>query len=168
MTDDNIPTRQAIAAKDRSGKLTVTGKLKVALDAMLFEGSRRADAATLAGITDHGLRTALRKPHVARYYNEGLQVIRESERARNIYRLIEIRDAADNMPAVQAIKELELTPEQARSGQRGGPRSGYIIDLSDEPAGIVVRIFNPPAPAPASEPPMVDVTPNAKPIGGGR
>src|ERR1043165_1664625 len=55
MTDDIQPTRQAIAAKERSGKLTVTGKLKVALDEMLFKGSRRADAAAAAGMTDHGL-----------------------------------------------------------------------------------------------------------------
>jgi hypothetical protein len=155
---DITPTRQAIAAKNRSGKLTVSGKLKVALDAMLYDGSRRADAAKAAGITDHSLRTALRKPHVARYYNEGLVVLRESERARNIKRLTEIRDKADNMPAVQAIKELELTPEQARAGTHGGPRSGYIIDLSPDPPGVTIVIRHD-APAQPPQPDMVDVTP---------
>jgi hypothetical protein len=56
--DNDIPTRQSIAAKDRSGKLKVTGKLKVAIDKMLYEGSRRPDAAKTAGMTDHGLRSS--------------------------------------------------------------------------------------------------------------
>ena len=140
---DVTPTRQAIEAKDRSGKLTVTGKLKVAIDAMLFEGSRRADAAKSAGMTDHGLREAFKKPHVKAYYNQGLVVLRESERARNIRRLAEIRDAADNMPAVQAIKALEQMPDDVR-------------DLSDprQQPGITIRIINP-TPAP----PTIDVSP---------
>jgi hypothetical protein len=153
MTDnDTLQTRQAIAAKDRSGRMTVTGKLKVALDLMLFDGSRRDDAAKAAGMTIHGLREAFKKPHVKAYYNHGLVVLRESERARNIKRLTEIRDKADNMPAVQAIKELELTPEQARAGQHGGPRAGWAIDLSEQQAGVIIHIHHPPQP-------MIDVTP---------
>ncbi|WP_128948191.1 MULTISPECIES: hypothetical protein [Bradyrhizobium] len=50
------PTRQAAAAQNRSGKLTVLGKLKTAVDLMLYEGSRTADAAMAAGTTDYGLR----------------------------------------------------------------------------------------------------------------
>jgi hypothetical protein len=38
-------------------------------------------------------------------------VLRSSERARNIHRLVAIRDAANNMPAVQAIKTLEQIEE---------------------------------------------------------
>jgi hypothetical protein len=54
MTDDAKPiTRQAIAAKERSGKLTVSGKLKVAVDEMLYKAASRADAARVAGISDH-------------------------------------------------------------------------------------------------------------------
>jgi hypothetical protein len=145
MTDDTLPTRQSLAAKDRSGKLTVTGKLKVALDAMLYEGSRRADAAKAAGMTDHGLREAFKKPHVKAYYNAGLVVLRESERARNIKRLTEIRDKADNMPAVQAIKALEGLGDDLPVGL-GDPRQ--------QQPGISIRIIHQ-APAP----PMIDVTP---------
>ncbi|WP_342711276.1 hypothetical protein AAFG13_04765 [Bradyrhizobium sp. B124] len=76
MTDE--PTRQAIAAKDRSGRLTVSGKLKTALDLML-EGSRRCDAPTEAGMKPHSLREARKKPHVRAYWNHGLQVMRESK-----------------------------------------------------------------------------------------
>lgn len=158
MTDNTIPTRQAIAAKDRSGKLTVSGKLKVAIDAMLYEGARRADAAASAGLTDHAVRAALRKPHVLAYYNAGLVVLRESERARNIHRLIEIRDKAENMPAVQAIRDLELTPDQARAGDRG-PRAGWMIDLGARPAPGLVVVVN--TIGGEQHRPALDVTPNA-------
>jgi hypothetical protein len=42
-------------------------------------------------------------------------VLRTSEKARNVKRLCEIRDAANNMPAVQAIRALELIEEEQRS-----------------------------------------------------
>jgi hypothetical protein len=37
-----LPTRQAIEAKDRSARNRVTGKLKVAIEAMIWEGLPRA------------------------------------------------------------------------------------------------------------------------------
>src|ERR1035437_3009855 len=109
MTDDHKPiTCQAIAAKDRSGKLTVSGKLKVALDERLFKSSHRADGAIVAGMTDHGLREAFKKPHVKAYYNAGLEVLRTSERARNISSLAKVRPNSDNDRAVvSAAKALE-------------------------------------------------------------
>jgi hypothetical protein len=136
MTDDTIPTRQAIAAKERSGKLTVSGKLKVALDEMLFKGSRRAEAAEAAGMKDHSLREAFKKPHVKRYYNAGLEVLRTSERARNIAALARVRDSSQNgVAVVTAAKALEQLAEPNGPGGIGGGRgrSGYIIDLSDDP-----------------------------------
>ena len=152
MTDQtNLPTRQAIAAKGRSGKMTVSGRLKVALDEMLFKGSRRPDAAKVAGMTDHGLREAFKKPHVLKYYNAGLEVLRTSERARNISALARVRDGTDNgMATVAAAKALEQLAEPNGPGGPGGGRrggTGYLIDLS-EPAGVVIRIVSP-APAPA-------------------
>jgi hypothetical protein len=146
MTDDTTATRQAIAAKDRSGKLTVSGKLKVAIDLMLYEGSCRSDAAKAAGMTDHGLREAFKKSHVKGYYNAGLVVLRESERAKNIRRLAEIRDKADNMPAVQAIKTLEQLVD-ADEGSRGS--IGHSVP------GVTIRIIQPEAPRPT-----IDITPD--------
>jgi hypothetical protein len=164
MTNNVTPTRQAIAAKERSGKLTVTGKLKVAIDLMLFEGSRRADAATAAGMTDHGLREAFKKPHVKQYYNAGLQVLRESERARNILSLVAVRDGEGHtnpMARVSAAKALEQIAEPNGPGGPGGGRNttGWAIDLSDDqPAGITIRIINPPPTKPGDD--AIDVTPN--------
>jgi hypothetical protein len=120
MTNDLPPTRQAIAAKDRSGKLTVSGKLKVAIDLMLFEAASRSEAASKAGMTDHSLRAALRKSHVTAYYNQGLHVLRTSERARNISALARVRDTSENgMAVVSAAKALEQLAETESTAGRG-------------------------------------------------
>jgi hypothetical protein len=145
--NDTPPTRQAIAAQNRSGKLTVSGKLKVAVDLMLYEGASRPEAAAKAGMTNHGLRDALKRVHVKQYYNHGLEVLRTSERARNIKRLAQIRDAADNMPAVQAIKTLEMMDEEAEKRPVG------VQSLP----GLVIQLNV--ATPPAAPPPTIDVTP---------
>jgi hypothetical protein len=162
MTDEKLVTRQAIAAKERSGKLTVSGKLKIALDEMLFKGSRRADAAVAAGMTDHGLREALKKPHVKAYYNVGLEVLRTSERARNISALAKVRDESENgMAIVSAAKALEqLAEPNGPGGAAGGRRgTGWCIDLS-ESAGVVVHIVGPEQQSKLPTGPIIDVTPN--------
>jgi hypothetical protein len=121
-------TRQAVEAVDRSGRLQVTGKLKGAIDRMVWNGSPRDQAALEAGMSNHGLRDALKKPHVKTYYTEQLEVLRTSERARNIHRLAEIRDAANNMPAVQAIKALEEMHDPA-AGAKHLPTAGLVIHV---------------------------------------
>lgn len=147
-TADDIPTRQAIEAKDRSSPLKVTGKLKVAIDNMVWKGSRRAKAAVAAGMTDHGLRAALKKPHVKAAYLAELDVLRTSERARNTLAMIEVRDGkghSNPMARVQAAKALE------------GMEDGLPGSLDPrQQGGIVIRII---AAAPAAQSPMVDVTP---------
>lgn len=150
MTNDDKPiTRQAIAAKERSGKLTVSGKLKAALDEMLFKASCRADAAQAAGMTDHGLREAMKKPHVKAYYSQGLEILRTSERAKNIFALAKVRDSSDNgMAIVSAAKALEQLADTAPPSG-GGPR--------DRP-GVVIQIIH----REAQQHPgvLIDVMPN--------
>jgi hypothetical protein len=152
MTDNDKPiTRQAIAAKERSGKLTVTGKLKVALDEMLFKASCRSDAAKAAGMTDHGLREAMNKPHVRAYYSQGLEILRTSERAKNIFALAKVRDSSDNgMAVVSAAKALEQLADVAPAVGTGP---------HDRP-GVVIQIIN--APTDRQRPgAVIDVSPNA-------
>src|SRR5262249_40548519 len=74
-------TRQAIAARDRSLPGRVTGKLYRAIDAMVWAGSSRKEAAQMAGLSDHGLRQALRRPHVLAFYLSECEVLRLSGRA---------------------------------------------------------------------------------------
>jgi hypothetical protein len=129
------PTPQAIAAQDRSEPRRVTGKLKAAIDRMVWFGDKRADAATAACMSDHGLRSALRKPHVLAFYRRELGALREGERARNVHRLVELREQDENRnAAVKAIQVLEMTdPEIMR---RGGDGTS---------PGIVIRIITPAA-----------------------
>lgn len=145
MTDDITPTRQAIAAKNWSGKLTVSGKLKAAVDLMLYEGSCRADAAKAAGMTDHSLREAFKKPHVKAYYNAGLDVLRTSERAKNISALARIRDNSENgMAVVSAAKALEQLSETETAHRGHGlptaPGLQIVIVQPGEP--VKPRIIN--------------------------
>jgi hypothetical protein len=154
MTDDDAsdtpPTRQAIAAEGRSKKLSVTGKLKIAIDAMLYEGACRPDAAAKAGLKDHSVREAMRKPHVLAYYHNGLHVLRTSERPKNILALIRIRDGSDNgVAVVNAVKALELMAEEDAQSNAPGRQSL---------PGLVVQINM----SPGSQAPTIDVTPDRK------
>ena len=156
MTNDVTPTRQAVAAKERSGKLTVSGKLKVAIDLMLFEGSCRADAATAAGMKDHSLREAMKKPHVKQYYNAGLDVLRTSERVRNISALAKVRDTSDNgMAVVSAAKALEQIAEQGE--ERTRPGLGMLPGLQI----VIVSGSAPPRTIGPQPAPMIDAMPTA-------
>jgi len=131
MTHDLTPTRQAIAAQNRSGKLAVSGKLKVALDAMLFIASCRTDAAKAAGMKDHSLREAMKKPHVKAYLNAGLEVLRTSERSKNIFALARVRDTSENgMAVVSAAKALEqLSDVNAVAGAAAQSAPGVVIQI---------------------------------------
>ena len=92
------------------------------------------------------IRNALQKPHVLAYYKQQREVLRSRESAANIHRLCEIRDAADNMPAVNAIRALD-----------GMDEAGLMRRATDTVTpGIVLKIvYEQPRPAP------IDVTPRA-------
>lgn len=109
MTDVTLPTttERRRNAPVIGPKHRITAKVRTAIDAMVWQGLTRDKAAEAAGLKDHSLYVAFRSPHVKAYYLNELEVLRTSERARNINRLCEIRDAANNMPAVNAIKALE-------------------------------------------------------------
>jgi hypothetical protein len=130
------PTRQAIAAQERSAPGKVTGRLRIALEALVWQGVTRDQAAAIAGITDHSLRCALAKPHVKEWYRAQCDVLRTSARARNIHRLEAIRDAANNMPAVQAIKCLEQIDDEARSTQAMQRAPGLQIVVIAAPQAL--------------------------------
>src|SRR5216683_1907793 len=104
-----FPTRQAAAIEGRSRRGAVTGKLRTALDLMVWSGEKRAGAAEKAGLADCSLRAALRKPHVLQHYNAELTALRTSLRARNVHRLDTIADESRNdMARVAAVKALEV------------------------------------------------------------
>src|SRR5664280_1878224 len=96
------PTRQAIEAKGRTAPGRVTGKLRIAIERMVWYGDKRAAAAAFAGLTDHGLRSALRKGHVLGFLRSELALLKENERPRNVHRLAELREQDDNRNAAVA------------------------------------------------------------------
>ncbi len=96
MTDSQIPaigmTRQKAAIPGRSRRNAVTGKLKTALEAMVWDNLSLKDAAARAGLADASLRFAFRKPHVMAHYHAELAALRDNLRAKNIHRLDTIAD----------------------------------------------------------------------------
>lgn len=123
-----LPTRQAIEAKTRSAPMRVTGKLAVAINLMIETGARWDDAAGQVGLTARTMRLALARPHVIGFLRARKQVFREAASTANIKRLCEIRDAADNMPAVQAIRLLEQLPDENASAAKG-LAPGFVVQI---------------------------------------
>ena len=153
-----FPTRQAAAIAGRSRRGAVTGKLKTALDLMVWENLKRKDAAAKAGLADASLRFAFRKPHVMAYYRAELAALRENLRARNIHRLDGIADDSKNdMARVASIKALEQISDQADEKQRPGAAilpglQIVIINGTSAPKVIGPAPFPAPFPTPAAIP----------------
>ncbi|WP_050032255.1 hypothetical protein [Bradyrhizobium sp. LTSP857] len=132
-----FPTRQAEAIEGRSRRGAVTGKLKAALELMVWEGLPRKEAAAKAGLADASLRFAFRKPHVLAHHRAELAALRENLRARNVHRLDGIADNSRNdMAKVGAIKALEAITDQA---EERDPRSTVQMP------GVQIVIVQPPA-----------------------
>jgi glycyl-tRNA synthetase (class II) len=129
MSDNSLPTtlptvpttRQKLAVPGRSRRNAVSGKLKVALEAMVWDNLTRKEAAALTGLADSSLRFAFRKPHVMAHYHAELAALRNNLRAKNIHRLDGIADKSDNdMARVASIKAMEQIADQADEKQRPG------------------------------------------------
>jgi hypothetical protein len=99
------------------------------------------EAAAIAGLNVLSIRNALHKPHVLAYYKQQREVLRARESPANIHRLCEIRDAANNLPAVNAIRALEqLGDEQTNKPNTPTPGiSIRIVSLSSPPAPMDIK-----------------------------
>jgi hypothetical protein len=104
-----------------------TGRTKRALDLMVHEGFTDNEAAVQIGITVTAIRLAIQRRGVRAYLNEQREVSRERICARNYHRLAQIRDKADNMPAVQAIKLLEKRDDIDGPGSAARTSPGLVI-----------------------------------------
>src|SRR6516164_6164104 len=145
MTTKKPPTSRKLVPQTvgpvdkRRRKRGLTTAVRTAIDAMIYDRCTRAQACKRAGFTERALYLALAKAEVATYWNQALQVLRAGERAANIHRLCDIRDAADNMPAVNAVKALEQLDAEA-----------IARPVSQVSPGIVIRVLSVSAPAAAS------------------
>jgi hypothetical protein len=146
MTAKKPPTSRKLVAQPagpvdkRRRKRGLTVAVRTAIDAMIYDRCTRAQACKRAGFTERALYLALAKAEVATYWNAALQVLRVGERASNIHRLCEIRDAANNMPAVNAVKALEMLDAEAVARPVGQASPGIVIRFvtqAVQPAPIV-------------------------------
>ncbi len=140
MTSTDVATYTRRATPDAQPtkverKLTVTRKVKAAIDAMVWEGLKRADAAKQAGLAEHSLYVALTRPHVKQHYLSQCEVLRLSGRARRIHRLDAISEQDDNkQAAVNAIRALDnmAEDEAASTTRRSSP--GVTIVIQSAPS----------------------------------
>jgi hypothetical protein len=145
-----MPQNLAFGANPRERRNVIPvkrigGRLKQALDLMVWgDGNRRYlpdnEAAAIAGLNVLSIRNALQKPHVLAYYKAQREVLRARESPACIHRLCEIRDAADNMPAVQAIRTLEQIGDDEGRRISDAPTPGICINI------VSASAPNPPAP----------------------
>src|SRR5439155_12438757 len=120
------------AGKDRSKARSVTGRLKVALDSMIWEGKPYEEAAKAVGLAARSMRKALERPHVLAYLASGKKQLRASESARILRRLVSLAHQDDNKnAAVAACRAVEHIPEEEgpRHGQAQAP--GFVIVLRE-------------------------------------
>ena len=116
---------------DRIDRLTP--QLRQACDDMVWHGLDYAQAATKANLHVRSMRLALDRPHVLKYLREQRQVLLGAEGTRTIHRLAVIRDAADNMPAVNAAKLLLDLESEANGGNKQGQQAitpGITIQIN--------------------------------------
>jgi hypothetical protein len=100
-------TRQKLAIEGRSRAGKVTGKLKIAMDLMVWEKLTRSEAGKRAGLAESSMREAFRRPHVIAYYRAGCDALRENVAAKHIHNLDKIADDSKNdMARVASIKAL--------------------------------------------------------------
>ena len=125
-----IPDDELDDLTDLLPGVKTSGRIRIALEAMVFEGHNVAKAAEIAGLQRRSLYQMLATPRYAAVYRDLLKVRRESERARNLQRLSEIRDQDANMnAAVAATKVLEGLDAKAPS-VTVNVNPGWVIDMS--------------------------------------
>jgi hypothetical protein len=85
-------------------------------------------------LTEHSLYAAFTKPQVKQLYNQQLEVLRTSERARNIHALCEVRDQTISQQArVSAVNSLTTMDNLAGHGSAAGASAGFIIQVIAAP-----------------------------------
>lgn len=95
---------------------------------MVWQGLSRRDAAQAAGLKEHALYCAFRKPHVKAHYLAECEVLRTSAKARNIHVLEQVRDQTGNqMARVNAVKAIEGLGDDEASVGRTQRAPGVVI-----------------------------------------
>jgi hypothetical protein len=144
---------QPLARNSTDRRLKIAGKLKTALDLMVWGGEDGApldysEAARTANLTARSMRRALERPHVRMYLRGQRDVFRASISARVIFRLDELARQNDNRAAAVSASRtiLQLEDEAEARPARGTQQLPGLCIVIQAPAS------QPPAP------PTIDVT----------
>jgi hypothetical protein len=119
---------------------TVKPRLRRAIEAMVFEGLDRRAAAHAVGLRDITLYKAFKHPHVLKYYRDQLDVLRNSELARNLHVGIALRNASESDKVkLEAAKWLHGESDRANGpgvqiGVAVNVQPGYMVDVSKHSA----------------------------------
>ncbi|MBW8285096.1 MAG: hypothetical protein K0M55_16010 [Rhizobium sp.] len=125
----------------------VSDAVKAAVEAMVFEGRQRKEAAEISGIQDDSLRKALSKPDVLAYFNQCQEVLRTSARPRALRKVISLmEEASSERVSLDAAKYLDgmdrgahqvgatvINNTQINNTLNVTP--GYVLDLRPEDMG---------------------------------
>lgn len=112
----------------RNERRSITGRMKIALDSMVFEGIAWDKAGPQAGLTVRTMRLAIERPHVIRYLRQQRDVFRASVCAGNISALAKLRaDSGNAMAQLGAIKVLEQMGDDAQPGAAPKQAAGMVI-----------------------------------------
>lgn len=164
----NVPVPSVPAGEKPARPKPISKKVRTAIDAMVRGDVKTITAAAeQAGLSREHLSRELGRPHIAKLLQEKVarNLAMSSARAGAIK--IELLESPNSMVADRASSFIlglaGHSPDAGAGNQhRGGPRAGWMIDLSDGPTqpGLVI-VVNQAAPPPDDEAGLlIDVTPN--------
>lgn len=133
--------KAAAIVKTTAKPLKATPKQRKVIEAMVFDGLKRKDAAKLHGMSDEAIRVALTKPHTLAYLNECQEVLRTSLRPRALLRIGKLVDKADSdrvrLDAAKYVDGMDRGAHQMGAVQVNVQSNvnlkmtpGYVIDLT--------------------------------------
>lgn len=140
----------------------ISRAVRIAIDAMVFDALHRKEAALKAGITDHTLYQALRKPSVLAYLNGQQGVLRTSARARTIAKAEMLMDNAES----EHVQTQNLQWLAAIDGLAPIARSESVSVHKVITPGLTIMIGGwAPHEITAAEQQAIDITPSVNRIG---
>lgn len=124
-------TDVTVTEQGRAPARQISRKVATAIEAMVWQGLPRREAAQVAGLEEHSLYKAMRLPPVKAEYLAQCEVLRTSGRARRIHRLEAMVEQDDNKAAVvNAALALDRTDESSIQSTRSSQATpGVCINI---------------------------------------
>lgn len=128
MADYDRRTLQVMPERARKHEIErVTGRLRQALDHMVWDKLTYQEAAAKAELHIRTMRIALSRPQVQAYLRSAKQELLHCFKLRALQRLSDIMETDDQMPAVQAAKALLQHEDDNRQTKQTTP--GVVIQI---------------------------------------